>query len=294
MKNLLLKFPVFALAVLFLSACEKDEVKIFFLGGKSPVLGSNKTNVVLTPATESNEAITFNWTNPDYQFTTGISSHDVRYEIEMDINPSFNSSNKRVFNSDMVKRLSKTFTVGELNNFLGNTMSLPLDQNVKVYVRILSYIADQQNQVRTGVLYSNAVSFDTKPYSPPPAVQPPANNTLYLIGNATSTARGYPSTEPDGGWTNSGAIPTAVTFQRVGTTHVYELTVRLDGGKSCLFLPVWGSWDVKYGYAGSNNTNNPTGDLLRMGGGDVIVPAASGNYKITVNFQNGTFTITPA
>ncbi len=280
MKKLIFKIQVIALTILLFAACKKDETKIFFLGGNAPVLGANKTSVVLTPATQNNEAITFNWTNPDYRFSTGISSHDVRYVIEMDVDPAFTSTKKKAFDSDLAKRLSKTFTVGELNNFLGNTMNLPLDQDVKIYARIVSYVADQQNQVRTGVLYSNAVSFNTKPYSPPPAVEPPTTNNLVLVGGASP-----------GGWDNN-ANNTQV-FTRVSNT-LYELTIQLTGGGSVLFLPVPGSWDVKYGYDGANNTNTPSGDKLKKNGGDIIVPAASGNYKITVNFQNGTFTITPA
>ena len=280
MKTLILKMQVFALIVFLFSACKKDENKVFFLGGKSPVVGANKSNVVLTPATQNDEAITFKWTNPDYQFSTGISSHDVRYEIEMDVSATFNTASKRAFNSDMVRRLSKTFTVGELNNFLGNTMQVPLDQNVRIYARIVSYIADQQNQVRTGVLYSNTVFFDTKPYSPPPAVEPPSSNRLVAVGSATP-----------GGWDNN-ASNTQV-FTRVSNT-LYEITIQLTGGGSILFLPVAGSWDDKYGWDGANNANNPVGDKLKRGGGDIKVPATSGNYKIVVNFQSGVFTITPA
>jgi hypothetical protein len=129
-------------------------------------------------------------------------------------------------------------------------------------------------------LYSNAVSFDTKPYSPPPAVQPPLTNKLYLVGGATPNS-----------WTND--LNNPQVFTRVSNT-LYEITIMLTGGGSLLFIPDPPSWDNKYGFDGSNNTNNVNGDKLRKGGGDIKVPDATRMYKITVNFQNGTFTITPA
>jgi hypothetical protein len=79
-------------------------------------------------------------------------------------------------------------------------------------------------------------------------------------------------------------------FTKISKT-VYEITINLNGGKSLLFLPVNGDWSDKYGWDGSNNLNNPDGDKLARGGGDIKVPAATGTYKITVNFQLGEFSI---
>lgn len=288
MKHYSKVFLLLAMAACWLAGCEKDENRNFFLGGTNPVITANASTVVLTPQTENNPAIRFNWTNPNYQFGTGISSHDVSYNLEFDINSNFNSAKR--YETTISKDLVKNFTVGELNKILGNSMQLPFEQDVTVFVRVTSSLRFEG--AVNAKLTSNVISFRTRPFAPPPAVTPPSNGVLFLIGNATSTARGF--TDPNGGWANSGPIPGAVTFQRVGTTHVYELTVQLDGGKSCLFLPVWGSWDDKYGWDGSNNTNSPSGDRLSRGGGDILVPPASGRYKIVVDFQVGRFTITPA
>jgi hypothetical protein len=70
---------------------------------------------------------------------------------------------------------------------------------------------------------------------------------------------------------------------------LHEITLNLTGGQSLLFLPVNGSWDRKYGFAGANNANNVEGDEFRREGGDVKVPAESGMYKIELNFQTGRF-----
>jgi len=287
MKNYLTTVVLIALAAVWFTGCEKDENQNFFYGGKAPVLTASKTNVVLTPATEKEEAIRFNWTNPQYEFSTGLSSHDVQYALEIDINSNFNSSSKYV--TTIANDLSRTYSVFDFNVILGNNMLLPLDRDVTVYARVVSSLRFES--AVNGQLASNFVTIKTRPYAPPPVVKPPSTNKLYLIGDATTTVRGNPS--PDGGWTNSGPIPTLVTFKQISNT-LYELTVALDGGKSVLFLPEWGSWNVKYGYDGlANNLNNVNGDKLLEGGKDIKVPAASGNYKISVDFQIGKFTITP-
>ena len=72
----------------------------------------------------------------------------------------------------------------------------------------------------------------------------------------------------------------------------FEITLPLTGGGSYLFLPVNGDWSAKYGALGANNTNNPNGDDFKPGGGDLIAPGVSGDYKIEVDFQRGKFTLT--
>ena len=108
---------------------------------------------------------------------------------------------------------------------------------------------------------------------------PPASNQLFLVGSATN-----------GGWNNPVPVPSQ-QFTQISST-LYEITVPLIGGGSYLFLPVNGDWSAKYGGLGSNNTNNPNGDDFKPQGGDLIAPAAGGNYKIQVDFQRGKFTLT--
>jgi hypothetical protein len=55
---------------------------------------------------------------------------------------------------------------------------------------------------------------------------------------------------------------------------------------------VYGDWGNKYGFDGANNQNDVNGDNFKKEGGDIKAPAASGNYKIEVDFQRGKFTVT--
>lgn len=263
-----------AAVLLVLSGCKKEENRIFFEGGTAPVLSANTTAAVLAPGLEDQTAIIFNWTNPEYRFTTGISSQDVSYTLELDtVGANFGSKNKYV--TTISKDLSKSFTVSEINNIMGNTMLLKTGRQYNFETKITASIGSSA----AVPLSSAPFRFTATPFTPPPKVELPTTGKLYLVGDASP-----------GGWANPVPTPSQ-EFTKVSNT-MYEITVALSGGKSLLFLPLNGDWGDKYGWAGSNNGNIPEGDNLRRGGGDIKVPAASGNYKITVDFQLGKFTIT--
>lgn len=263
-----------AAALLVLSGCKKEENRIFFEGGTAPVLTANTTAAVLAPGLEDQTAIVFNWTNPEYRFTTGISSQDVSYTLELDtVGANFGSKNKYV--TTVSKDLSKSFTVSEINNIMGNTMLLKTGRQYNFETKITASIGSSAAVPLTSAPFR----FTATPFTPPPKVELPTTGKLYLVGDASP-----------GGWNNPVPTPSQ-EFTQVSNT-MYEITVALSGGKSLLFLPLNGDWGDKYGWAGSNNGNIPEGDNLRRGGGDIKVPAASGNYKISVDFQLGKFTIT--
>src|SRR6478672_13468934 len=66
-------------------SCTKQENKIYIEGNTPPVLISSVNGTIpLSFATKDQEAIRLNWTNPEYKFTTGISSQNVSYQLEID------------------------------------------------------------------------------------------------------------------------------------------------------------------------------------------------------------------
>ena len=273
MKNISKLF--FALTVLTgLVSCEKDENKIYFEGGTAPVLTASKTAVRLTPATENETAVVLNWTNPAFKFTTGVSSQDVSYSLELDTaGGNFTSTNKYV--TSISKDLTKTFSEKELNSILGNTMGLRNGRQYMIQARVIASIAGSASTK----LASNTISFTATPFAPPPKVEP-YGPKVFIVGSATA-----------GGWNNPVPANQELTKE---ADMVYSITMNLVGGNSYLFLPVNGSWSQKYGFDGANNTNDPMGGDFKREGGDFKAPATSGKYKITVDFQKGKFTVTPA
>jgi hypothetical protein len=284
MKQITKIFLSVTMLIIALVGCKKEENKIYFEGGTAPVLSANKTATIpLSFINKDQEAIKFSWTNPNYKFTTGLSSQDVFYKLEIDttnaagtFNPNFTYTGKQTI--AVSKDLSVAITQGQLNDYLLNQLVLTPSAPHYLQVRVIANLINN-----SATLISNVLRFTVTPYAIPPKVDPPASGNLFIVGNAT----------PGGdasGWNNPVPVPSQ-QFTKISST-VFQITLALNGGKSYLLLPVNGSWSEKYGGMGANNTNIPDGDDFRLGGGDLVAPAASGNYKIVVDFQRGKFSLT--
>lgn len=257
------------ITLLVLAACKKEETRVSFQGGTNPVLSASRTGAIpLSSADSASTALTLNWTNPNYKLSTGPSSQTVTYQIEIDTaGANFGSARKKVI--AVSGDLSKTFTQGELNGMLTNDMRLATGRSYNVQMRVTSTIAG------SSALPSNVLSFTAMPYAPPPKVAP-YTNEVFIVGNATV-----------GGWNNPVPDP-AQKLTQVSPT-MYTLTLPLIQGNSYLFLPQNGSWSRKYGFKGASNSNATDEGEFEREGGDFKVNGASGNYKIELDFQLGTF-----
>ena len=129
--------------------------------------------------------------------------------------------------------------------------------------------------------YQIVINFQTGIYTVTPfATTIPSN--LYIVGDATP-----------GGWANPVPTPSQ-QFTRIDAVS-FGLIINLTAGKSYLFLPVNGDWSHKFGGA-TDGTAAGGGTLLADGavpGSNTPAPATTGTYQIIVNFQTGTYTVTP-
>src|SRR5450759_107200 len=146
-------------AVTFL-ACTKKENKIYYEGGTAPVLSASLSgNIPLSFANKDNTGLTLMWTNPNYNFTTGLSSQDVSYQIEIDTaGANFASLLKLTFG--VIKDLSKSFTQGELNNYLFGQMGLVPGMSHNIEIRVKSSLTNNN-----AVIASNILKFTVTPYT---------------------------------------------------------------------------------------------------------------------------------
>lgn len=277
MKNKFINFLFFPFLMLALWSCKKEENKIYFEGGTAPVLSASRTgSIPLGFTTKDDEAIKITWTNPDYKFTTGLSSQNVTYQVEIDTTGSnFTNPSRKIIT--VSNDLSLTMTQSVLNDYLLNQLQLSTTMNHNIELRVRATLASGAVP-----MYSNVLKFIARPYAIPPKVPPPSTGELYIIGSATP---GGDAT----GWNNPVPVPSQ-KFTQVSPT-LYRITIQLFGGKSYLFIPENGSWNAKYGAIGANNSNNPNGDDFKPGGGDMISPASTGVYTIEVDFQRGKFTV---
>lgn len=268
---------VFLLLILttFIWSCEKDEHKIYFEGGTAPVLSANKTVLALSFATADNEAITFSWVNPNYQFTTGISSQNVSYVLEIDTTgANFTNPNKKEL--AISQELSQTISVSSFNDYLLNQLVLKPGISHNLDVRIKSTLTNSSVP-----LYSNVLNYTATPYAIPPKVTPPATGELWIIGSAVA-----------GGWDNPIPAPYDVTqkFTRESET-LYTLIVPLIGGANGYkLIQTNGVWATQY--HALDGTVVTGGDFeLKDSDPQFPAPAASGTYKITIDFQRGKYTV---
>lgn len=255
-------------------SCSKDEKKIYFEGGTAPVLTATKTAISLSFATADAEAVTFSWTNPDYQFTTGVSSQNVSYVLEIDTTgANFTNPNKKelAISSD----LGTTISVGIFNDYLLNQLILKPGMSHQLEIRVKSTLINSSVP-----LYSNILKYVVTPYAIPPKVTPPATGNLWIIGSAVA-----------GGWTNPIPAPYDVTqkFTKVSET-LYELTIPLiaGSGNGYKLIQENGVWGTQY--HALDGTVVTGGDFeMKDSDPQFPAPAASDTYKITVDFQRGKY-----
>ena len=273
MKKYIINLFLIAGMLVAFAACKKEENRVIFEGGTAPVLSASSTTPLIFVKDDAEKnAVTLNWTNPDYMFNTGLSSQNVTYTVEIDTVGS-NFTNPAKAEAVVSSDLSKTFTVKELNTYL-NAMDLAFNMAHEVEFRVKSTLANS-----SAPLYSNTVKINITPYLD---TKYPVPDKLFITGGATPL-----------GWqagNGSEAEPPSQTFTKTNA-YTFELTLALKANESYLFIPVYSSWSAKYGYDGAGNANNPDGDNFKPDGGDMKAPSTSGTYKITVDFKTGRYTV---
>ncbi len=278
MKNILKLIVVAALLVTGIMSCSKDENKIYYYGGNPPVLTSSTNAPALSYVNADKTAFQLTWTNPNYRFSTGISSQDVSYLVEIDT-AGANFTNPQKQTVSVSKDLSISFTVSQFNDYLLNQLVLKPGQPHAIEIRVKSNLA-----ANSASYISNTVSFTVTPYAIPPKVPVPTTSKLYLVGSATPGGDAH-------GWDNPVPTPSQ-QFTQLSPT-LYEITIPLIGGKEYLFLPLNGDWGNKYAVADNTVAGlSDGGDFGFNLSKNFPGPAASGTYKITVDFQRGKFTVT--
>ncbi|RZM09912.1 MAG: hypothetical protein EOO88_48870 [Pedobacter sp.] len=226
------------------------------------------TPIVLDITKKADVIGSFTWNNPNYKFTTGVSSQNVTYTLQVDVaGNNFKNPQEKVVVSD----LSTSVTVGELNTLLlSRGLDFGVAQNIEMRLRATL------NGITAAPVYSNVLAFVVTPYLD---VKFPVPTNLYITGSATPASWQCGCGEAEN---------TSQKFTKVNA-YTFELTLALSANNSYLFLPVYGSWSAKYGFTGGGNANNQLDDEFKPEGNDIKSPGEAGTYKITVDFKTGRF-----
>jgi len=262
-----LAFFSLLLAVLF-SACDKVGSLPVYMPGAASTLSASATTIAPAVADSNKTVLTLNWTNPSYS----VDSSTVKYIVEID-------SSGRNFSKEVTRVLTGTrtisFTAKDLNNILLG-FGFAYNTTYNVDIRVTSSYSNNNEQLK-----SNTVTIKYTTYVVPPKVVPPASKTLFLVGSATA-----------GGWGNP--VPErSQAFTRLDSV-TYQGTFFLNGGNEYLLLPVNGDWSHKFSVADKTVSGLSAGGNFGADLNDNFPgPAKTGFYKITVDFQHGTFTVVP-
>jgi hypothetical protein len=273
MKKIFQQLTIAISAMAIFASCSKEEDREIFLGGKAPVLSASVSGTIpLGFATENNAAVKFSWTNPDYDFASGISSQDVNYTLEIDVaGKSFNSPNKKAVS--ISKELSVSYTQKEFNIILSD-LQLKLNAPAAVDVRIIASLGASATS-----LASNVMKFNVTPFAPPPKVPVPTAGTLWIIGDAVASSWNNPLPSP---------FDASQKFTKVSET-LYELVANFVGGGAYKLIQENGVWGTQY-HMVEGNANG--GTFEKKDADPAFVGPTAGRYKISVDFQTGKFTVT--
>ena len=265
MKHFIKYLAISTISLLLMTSCDKKDTVTFAKAGTAPLLKSSVTTIASSASDSLKPALVLNWTNPQY----ATDSSTVLYTIQFD---SSGRNFAKAVSFQVTAALTDTFTAQQLNIVLtGFGFKFKVAYNVDV--RVISSYANGDV-----ALTSNTVTINMTPYVTPPVIAPPSTGTLFLVGDATQ-----------GGWNNPVPVPTQQFAQLDSVT--YGGVFNLIGGNSYLILPLNGDWSHKYG--GASNTG---GTLLvdnAVPSSNTPAPSTSGTYIIIVDFQHGTYSVTP-
>jgi hypothetical protein len=224
----------------------------------SSVLTGSPTDITCNLSTANDKAVDFSWTSAFNGY-----SGSVTYTLQYDTTGKGFSNVKDI--SVDAGLFVKSLTQGDLNidainaGIIGGT-SGKMDFRIKAVTAL------------GAIVYSNTVTINVKTFISAP-------DNLYIVGDATV-----------GGWSNPVPVPSQ-QFTKVDA-YSFSIIAKLNAAPaSYLFLPVNGDWSHKYGGASASG-----GTLLKDGavpGSNTPAPASAGFYKIVVNFQTNSYSVTP-
>lgn len=259
------KFLIAALGFITLfAACNKADDLPVYNNGMAVTLTSSVTTIAAAPADSNNVAIVFNWTNPNYAQDSSL----YKFVVEIDsAGRNFAKSVKKTFTGTW----SGSFLAKEINNIalgFGFAFNTPYDMEARV---VSSYGNNNERY------FSNVIKLKVTPYKVPPKVPvPPA---LWLVGSIN-------------GWNNSGTLENKYKFSKIDET-TYAGIFNFDNGGNYKLVQELGNWSTQFHMIAGGTALSGEFEQKDADPG-FINPTPAGWYRVTVDFQQGTYKVTPA
>ena len=283
----LIKLILGSFLLVGLASCEKEENKIYYERGTAPVLSTtNSGALVLLKANKDLVGLVLNWTNPDYIFTTGVSSQDVNYLVQVDkAGNNFAGATKQEI--AIAKDLGVRWTVKDFNTVLGK-MELTAGVAYDLQIRVKATLVNGSVP-----LFSNVLNLKATPYLDF-AVEPPGTEAggyndagLWALGDAFAS-----------GWDNPLVAPYNVTqkFRRDASNPLLYILddVTFNASGEYKLIQTQGVWGTQYRPAPNDaaNIDAMAGEFEKRDANPGFKSPGAGRYKIEMNFQTGKYKLT--
>jgi hypothetical protein len=260
-------FFLLSLASLVLVSCEKfKDNPPYGLGnaGSKPVLTSSKLVVAPTAADVGTKVLDLAWSFNYYATDTST----LKFIVQID---STGRNFSKAVTREITAKRSTSFLAEEFNAVLvalGFSFDVPYD----VDVRVISSYANNNERYESNIVKIRATAYRVPPRIPVPAA-------LYIVGNLN-------------GWNNSSSLDTKYQFYKTDIT-TYQGVFYFDGTGVYKLIQTLGNWDTQYRYIDGGSA---LGGSFKQENSDPAfpTPTTAGWYRVTVDFQNATFSLAPA
>ena len=263
MKHILKLFIAIAGITFLFSACNKVDDLPFYGNGSAVTLSSSASSVAPAPADSNTTVVSFTWTNPKYAQDSSL------YKFVLQIDSAGRGFGSKAYTKTITGGWSTSLIAKELNNImLGWGFAFNTAYNLDV--RVISSYGNNNEQYT-----SNTVTLNATTYKVPPKIPVPAH--LYLVGAVN-------------GWNNSSTLEKKYYFSQIDET-TYAGIFYFPGGGVFKLIQELGNWSTQYHMvAGGTET---AGEFVQADADPAfIAPTTAGWYRMTVDFQHGTYTIT--
>ena len=250
MKGIINKIWMLLVVSLIAGACQEDELTVLNPNATT-VVSLSATDIVLEESNVGQDALTVNWTEPDFGFSAAA-----QYKLLIDLEGGDFSTAQTITTGS---QLSKTFETAELNKILVGLGAEPKEAG-NFIVKVMAVLS------KTVSIDSDVMSFTATPYADKLDLSSPWG----VVGSAYND------------W--GGAGPDAPFYKVQGQPGVYVAYVTLKDGEFKIRKD--NDWTVNYGDDGLDGTLEPGGANIPVTAGTYKITFNENDLTYTIELYS--------